>query len=350
MLYIQLLTYSSHLDIWGNEFTPYLWTIVAIWCLDRLLRFLRFILLNVNLGGKTVVQLPKARATYDKCSDIIRLEISVKSHFLVPGAGQYYYLRQPLALRGFQDHPFTLASWNLPSRETQESYREKSSGEKSIIPSVSSQPSSCEDSTRLGFLIKPLAGWTGRLRDQCLKSPDSSANMSMFFEGPYGERVPLSKYEHVVLFAGGSGITAVLPYILEHIQNQGTSTTVTRHITLVWSVRQIELIQQVTSYELRPIFGRNDIAASFYVTCTEESTLAKLDSVQDINILTGRPDTQSMVKDIAREISSPEYEGGRMAVLACGPTGLTSDVRRAIHESLQGGIRDIEYFEEKFGW
>lgn len=40
----------------------------------------------------------------------------------------------------------------------------------------------------------------------------------------------------------------------------------------------------------------------------------------------------------------------RTAVLVCGPAEMADEARMAVHAVLKQGYRDVEYFEESFGW
>lgn len=53
----------------------------------------------------------KATATYDRTTEMVRLDITdfMPENRVVPGL--YYYLYMPAGLRGYESHPFTLCSW-----------------------------------------------------------------------------------------------------------------------------------------------------------------------------------------------------------------------------------------------
>lgn len=60
----------------------------------------------------------------------------------------------------------------------------------------------------------------------------------------------------------------------------------------------------------------------------------------------GRPDIPTLVNDLVAGASKNE----RLAVLACGPTGMMLQVRRAVADNLKGDGPSLELYSEAFGW
>lgn len=329
-------------------------------------------------------------ATYKEEADFIRLEVVAKTRVLRPGPGQHYFLYQPLKWKGWENHPFTLASWDMPqpldnstSKPTQQpddldvkqkkdfgSISSKSSND-TLHPDDSSpvemhQAIATErtDACRLVFLIRPFNGWTRRLRDDCLKSSSRSFQPKILVEGPYGGRSPLHLYENVVLIVGGTGISGAIPYLQDHVRrvkssstNDKNSVTRTRKITLVWATKQSAMIYDIAARELQPILERDDIEVSFHATSSKFSPRSsdtdspeKTQSEKAVfSILQGRPDVNDIILRVADDIRGAGPFGGKVAVLTCGPAAMADAARATIHHILKDGKGLIEYFEETFG-
>jgi hypothetical protein len=321
--------------------------------------------------------------TYDKEADVIKIVVTPAHTLLKPRPGQYYYIYSPLTWKGWENHPFTLGSYGRPGQvntrtATSNVINKEISVTETALPhspatSRSSwsenenQPISSQD---LIFWLRPFDGWTRGLRDRCQKSENGVANSSIMIEGPYGHAAHLHNYEHVVFIAGGTGISAVVPYIEEHIHraesprvdgiaNPKTSLR-TRQIDLFWACRTAALVHNVCAKELRPALSRNDISASFFSTSTihttsESKNVKEIETNDkgtsfDIEINQGRPDITGAILQAARKNIDGGSRAGRLAVLVCGPAGMADEARNAVHTAMKEGCPKIEYFEETFGW
>jgi hypothetical protein len=309
------------------------------------------------------------------------------------------------------------------------------------------------------FWIRPFDGWTRRLRNDCLRSPTLTVDSTFLIEGPYGQVSPLYSYERVILIAGGSGIAGVLPYVQEHLRRRSSSTsdswwsdndedseeeqlahpssslsapstlllssssspgnepdvyrsrrrrnttTRTRDVTLIWTARQREFIEEIFCEHQHHGYGyghglssslqQGDFHVRLYATSADkdkdkdkeqgEGTLAALsltpsspteqtslarefgprsdgydsDSCACLDgiIAFGRPDIKSLVSDLVQETALPgasnsnnkHNNDGRIAVLISGPGGMADDARHVVHRLLKEGYK-VDYFEEAFGW
>lgn len=403
--YVRDLTISpnSHTNIFSDhEYNPYLWPPVAIWGFDRVARLVRWAYCNLHVKFSRSIVGTKATATYYKDGNFLRVEIVPGSRLLKPGPGQHYFLYQPLKWKGWENHPFTLSSYETigdanglvtagahAERNTDDiASTEKrdpvsSAGPSSSTPSDEESISSQHKRSifgdavgrqKLTFLVRPFGSWTRRLHEECLKSPTGVIQPALFIEGPYGERSPLHAYENVVFIVGGTGISGAVPYIHEHIgrtylnAKDGQPSTRTRDITLIWSAKQSGMIRNVAEHELKPILGRKDVHTYLHATSGEEvpgkfDTNEKIDAVADkeimktssastrneLNITHGRPNIREMVLSVVEDVHNAGAAGGRVAILACGPAGMADEARAAVHIALKQGKREVEYIEETFG-
>ncbi|OJJ45856.1 hypothetical protein ASPZODRAFT_160065 [Penicilliopsis zonata CBS 506.65] len=398
-----------HVEIFDDHaYWNYLWPATAFWLLDRVLRLVRLVYCNlrVRFGHGTTIQTTRTIATYNPASDVVRLEVTPGASHLRAGPGQYYFLYQPFRLKGWENHPFTLGAWTYQSTDADEIGGGASRKMTSIID-VAQMPLLSEEATRphhspgiesemetsegdgittllsketLIFWIRPYDGWTRSLRDQCLASPNRTANPIILLEGVYGDQFPLWEYESVLLVAGGTGIASAVPYIQTHIQNSSNSTkktaTVTRDIRLIWTARQVAFIQDVASRELHTALGRSDFNAQFYSTAQvpipteeeedeeEEEQGGRGDGDNNRNgtattntallhkqfeaeeIMYGRPDLHALVLEHATEARASHASA---AVLVCGPVSMADEVRRAVVAAREAGC-SVRYVEELFTW
>jgi ferric-chelate reductase len=250
---------------------------------------------------------------------------------------------------------------------------------------------SIEDEYLLSFWVRPHDGWTRHLRDSCLKSqslPQLPAISKEFIllEGPYGMAEPLWAFDEVLLIAGGSGITAMVPYVLDHAErviksnkSNKSSWTRIRGLTLVWSDRKQAFLHRIAQQELAAALKRDEIRCMFYCTdpakvlpSTDEISMGDvykvtakssvLQSKEETNISepadgiceagsliikTGRPNIPTIIE---RAAASATKSGSRLAVMACGPGGMADAAREATYRAMRKHNNSIEYFEEAFGW
>ncbi|PYH88050.1 hypothetical protein BO71DRAFT_436126 [Aspergillus ellipticus CBS 707.79] len=336
-----------HTSKFDGEFNGYLWPLVAIWAFDRSLRVFRLIYCNLRVHlHKGLTTVSKTTVTYNPSTDVIRIDMQSDGSVLKPGPGQYYFLYQPLRLRGWENHPFTLGHYITPSdasqsrSQTSDSLAEDKQPSQTIV-----RTSSGPERTTLTFWVRPYDGWTRRLRDEC-KSQNGSCHPTLLLEGPYGHHEPLHTFDTLVMIAGGTGISAVIPYLQELVAKSGRSRV--SRIEVNWVVKQKAFVDELMRGELGELVREPVVRARFWcTTATAEGSGCEKDDREGV-VGVGRPSIQEIVSQVVAE----EEEGGsgRVGVLVCGPAGMASGTRSAVHEAMRGGCRGISYFEETYGW
>lgn len=189
---------------------------------------------------------------------------------------------------------------------------------------------------------------------------------------------PLHAYEELVLIAGGSGIAATAPYVLDYMRrsqrsSDGKINTRTRHISVVWAHRSTRFIQNVADKEFAEALTRDDISPIFHSTEVLHSGSASTSSEaisqpseksvgsagkdskaisksvgrRGVSIARGRPDVAQIISKAAKNAHECE---SRVAVMVCGPAGLADATRDATHKAMLEYGDCVEYFEEAFGW
>ena len=94
--------------------------------------------------------------------------------------------------------------------------------------------------------IKTLGPWTRRLEQLARRSDLDAHSISLFVEGPYGSlSLPLARYSSVLMVAGGIGVTPLGSLYNELLRDHYLGERTMRHMRLVWSVRDPQLIHSL---------------------------------------------------------------------------------------------------------
>lgn len=325
-----------------------------MWVSDRILRISRVLSFNPKFWNT------RARASYDKDSDIIRLSIPYSTSYYQPLPGTYYYIHVLNGSRFWESHPFTVASITPrePLEKEQQTRRRSAPTDEGAFllqgdpdaeaPAVAGNHSEKTPST-LTFLIRPYDSFTGRLRDLAASgtssSPDgASASLRVLVDGPYGHSQRFDRFDHVLFIVGGSGI--VVP--LSHLAALTRPMTRPNSVRIIWAVREAEFASEV----IREDFGDalldgGKVALDVHVTRREG--MAHSDVIgrpRGMRLLAHRPDVRAEIEVAARTTGG----GGSLAVVACGPARMADDARRTVVDMLGRSHVNIEYFEESFNW
>lgn len=337
-----------------------MWPCVAFWVFDHFVRMMRLFVLNYKaayLGHDKVI------ATYSEDTNIIRLTVTPSFH-RKPRAGLHYYLYFPFMLRAMGNHPFTMAGWTEAGTRRQKPTIVNQSvpaiPEKEISPEVltketevnSDSNSSLEEvaqATQIHFIIRPYNGQTARMRDEILKTGNGRKEYIGFIEGPYGVSHPVLDYNTILFIAGGTGISAVLPYMQEFLQSQSAGEKITKRVHIIWAAREEAFVRNVLDRELLGAATNPEVKLDLYVTGASPKILK--DDVLDLDRLHSdvgmRYERPSINKILHREVAEAV---GTVAFLVCGPAALADDARYAAVQVVAGGFDGLGYFEEAFGW
>ncbi|KAG5645748.1 hypothetical protein DXG03_005285 [Asterophora parasitica] len=333
-----------HVTEMDGTYDAWLWACVGLWVFDRVLRYVRVGVLSYKTmrsgGENTVASLTNQPGE----GGLVRLTVQ-SSISIEPKPGSYYYLYTPRSWTPWENHPFTLASW------------EQTPG-----------------GTTFHFHFAPQAGATRKIEKRIAQTKELSTKMRVLLEGPYGTVHPVSSYEHILLVAGGSGISAILPYAFSLVNS---SPRHARKVTIHWVVRNAAYAADLLSHELAP---QNMPGIDVHVYVSREDGAVATDFIDRLpNRVAGADDTSSLdgdgsgahkekggvplkvaggrpvVADLLVHHISQLIGSERLAVLACGPASMLDDLRRAVAKSYgngEGQVRGdaLEYFEEAFNW
>ncbi len=165
--------------------------------------------------------------------------------------GQYVYLRMP-GISIFENHPFTIASLcsdDFPS-EYGEDYRD------------------------MVLVFRPFGGFTKKVLDTALERGPWHTYRA-FIDGPYGGmRRRLQSFDHVVLFAGGSGITAIVSQLLDLIKRMRDGKAVTKSVQVVWALKRPDTMEWFKE-ELRicrEFAPPDSVRCQFYLTAAKRQS------------------------------------------------------------------------------
>ena len=371
-----------HVSIMDGEYDIFLWFCVGVWVctelrkyqygpwltprwgFERLARLVRMAVLSysaiLTLRPNTIASLTSHKR------GLIRLNITVPFTF-TPRPGQHYYIYTPKQWTFWENHPFSLASWRPSPTSGEAGIEVKGRG------------------TELSFLLAPQKGTTRRILRQLESTSNGEKEMRLMLEGPYGSTHNFTAFSHLLLVAGGSGITALLPYIYE--AQTMPEKYAARRVSVIWAVKDLEYAADVLAQELRPVLGDSRFVIRIHRTLEDEEAATQSDihhsvrddrpAVLDVSATTSQDDVSAESKDAktlpgsAREyqiiIGRPVMEDvlrselghlegmHSMAVLSCGPAGMLDDMRQAVTRSygdepgqVQAGR--LEYVEDHFSW
>lgn len=134
--------------------------------------------------------------------------------------GQYIYLRMP-GISIFENHPFTIAS--LCNEEFPSDYGEQ-----------------YRDMT---LVFRPFGGFTRKVLNSALERGPNKTYRA-FIDGPYGGmQRDLASFDTVILFAGGSGITAIVSHLLDLIKKMRDGKALTKRVQVVWALKRPDTME-----------------------------------------------------------------------------------------------------------
>ena len=231
---------QNYLTSWS-----YLYATVAIWVLSY---FMRIFNLNWLKPWRNAWLIGDEAAVTLMAENAIKVTIPTQMSWR---PGQFVYLRMP-GISVFENHPFTISSLcseDFPS-EYGDLYR---------------------DCT---LVFRPFGGFTRKVLETAIEKGPFKTYRA-YLEGPYGGmQRELAAFDTVILFAGGSGITAIVSQLLELIKRMRDGKAVTKKIEVVWALKRLEAMDWFRE-ELRICreFAPPDtVTCQFYVTAAKRQT------------------------------------------------------------------------------
>nr|VWO95070.1 FAD-binding FR-type domain-containing protein [Ganoderma boninense] len=253
--------------------------------------------------------------------------------------GQHFFVRfLNLGVHAASSHPFTIAS--LPDI-------------------VSSEKSSGNDKRIMEVYARVHGGITARLAAAAQSGTLKTSRVLL--DGPYGGfEGNIKAYDRVLLLGGGSGVSFVVPLLLDLVRSSETDQSKCRKVDLVWAVRTksgLSWFDDAISGAMKAAPAQLSIDVSYYVTdmTTTVDDGASIESEQSkvgtggVSRNTGRPRLHAIVKEFC-------VEQGTVAIATCGPDSFNLDVGNAVAEcelAIFGGTSacsEIYLHRETYSW
>ncbi|KAK7959021.1 FAD-binding 8 [Apiospora aurea] len=218
--YVLAMVYIGACYAHWDKLSCFMIPALVLWFLDRAVRLIRTGLAHYQIlpDGKTGFKAAQATMTHfpdSEHGDILRLDFAHSQEAWK--IGQHFYLCFP-ECSIWQSHPFT--PLNLP--ELKDGVVEHS------------------------YIVRAKKGETRKLADRAAQklAENSKATTPVIMSGSYGESIAdnLTPEVNVLCVAGGTGITYVLPVLLNLIAQPGSKN---RKIELIWAIRRKSDMQWV---------------------------------------------------------------------------------------------------------
>ncbi|GAA5831080.1 hypothetical protein JCM5353_002010 [Sporobolomyces roseus] len=267
-------------------------------------------------------------------------------------AGQHFFVNF-FKVRALESHPYTIS--NAPYND----------------PSSSAAP----DRLVLVFRINPLSGLGPRLLRLASSNIPSTP---VLLDGPYGglesQNRDFGRHRSLILVAGGAGITlstSILEEICARVRRREEGVK-TKKIEILWAVKNEDAKSWVEEQlaAIVDIMPQDFITFRLFVTETSATHNEKLDKLeQEVessnSSLSSSTPVPWIIENRRPTISSllqEHFDAGSccssIGIASCGPSSLTTDVRRAVaarqkqiaFASESKGVGEIELHTEEFDW
>ncbi|KNG86497.1 ferric-chelate reductase [Aspergillus nomiae NRRL 13137] len=308
----------------GLPAQTYLLVAIIFWALERASRLA--ILLYRNCGRKSTTALVEALP-----GDAMRITLRMARPWTFK-PGQHIYLYIP-TVGWWSSHPFSVG-WSEAE--------ELVSDEKGLP--VTRQDMFGKKHTSLSLLVRRRTGFTDKLFQRALSSPNSQVTLRAFAEGPYGSIHSMDSYGTVVLFAGGVGITHQVPFVRHLVQGYAEGTVAARRVTLVWIIQSPEHLEWIRPWmtSILAMDRRREVLRIMLFVTRPRNTKEIQSPSSTVQMFPGRPNIDTL---LGMEVES---QVGAMGVLVCGNGGLSDDVRRVCRK--RQNQTQVDYIEESFTW
>ncbi|KAL6856719.1 ferric reductase-like transmembrane component [Trichoderma novae-zelandiae] len=309
--YHLVLWYESmgmHLPDYTSGYEDWLYTAIAVWFADRLVRVVRVLRSGIRRSVVT-----------DLGSGYVRVDIPGIRWGVEPGKHVYAYFPTLSPLRPWENHPFSivptaiLGQANRPSTAPEltgsprpSAYRDEENLKQAGVSSTTAGASTGEQAQAgVTLLIKKSAGITKHL--------EHHSGLLTLLEGPYpnGDPKDLLRCDRLVLIGGGIGITDLLPWAYNHW-----------NVRVVWSVKDSAacLVNEVKGALDTSSITRNDIRIG------------------------GRFNVIEVIDEEAR------VGWHKVGVIVSGPGSLCDDVRAAVSLAGRAGQTKFRLEVDAYSW
>lgn len=206
------------------------------------------------------------------------------------------------------------------------------------------------------YILRAKGGETKKLAQLAIQKvnqqPPLATSTPVILTGPYGEdlfsKIDTDTNTNIVCVAGGTGISYVLPLLLQLCRQNPVAD---RKIELIWAVRHASNVEWISdemnvlrkhqdalNLNIRLCVTREDNpilhktkeqeAACVAASSSSEDIICPCEKTVDItenSVSQGRPNLSEIVSEFVQNTIS-----GRTVVFASGPGGMITDLRRAV--------------------
>ncbi|CUM66021.1 uncharacterized protein PRCAT00003675001 [Priceomyces carsonii] len=299
----------------------------AVWIFDRVVRFARLAVFGIRTA---TVQL--------KANETLKVTVERPTYWIpFPGCHAFIHFVRPTCF--WQSHPFT------------------------IIDSVNGE-------NTITFYLKVKGGMTHGLYQYLSNQPGNRAQIKVVVEGPYGQRLPISRYENAVMIAGGNGIPGIY-YEATSLEN----SKITRSVKLYYVIRHYRSLEwffeellklkdtkvQPIIYVTQPHLGLLNPELISLLNSSddeEDEQEKKLDAPEEsadyvekikrkllfIEFREGRPDIKTIVE---AEITQAD---GAIGFVTCAHASMVDEARLAVANNLSSTTQRVDLFEQIQNW
>ncbi|KAK4117545.1 hypothetical protein N656DRAFT_700261 [Canariomyces notabilis] len=310
----------------GLPQTPWILAIMILWLAERTARLFRLAYANWSSRGFTEALVEPMPGEACRVTMHLPRFVNIKP-------GQHAYLRFG-GVNCWENHPFSIAWYEHSHQEKTLPVSEKDV--KGFLRPVT---------TSVSFIIGAHTGFTRKLYNQAVRAGHRGIMMRAAFEGPYAGHHSMDSYGHVVLFAGATGITHQLSYLRHLIQGYNDGTAATRRVTLVWIVRDYEVLEWARPWmdQILRMPNRKEVLQIRLFVTRPKAASQVVSASTTVQMFPGRPNIPML---LAKEVYEQK---GAMCVSVCGPGGLADDVRDAVRK-VQEERTVVDFVEESFTW
>ncbi|KAL8705402.1 MAG: hypothetical protein Q9201_001474 [Fulgogasparrea decipioides] len=333
LAFIAFLGAAIHGRMGELPLTNYVYGTIALWFLERIIRWSHIIYRNFGLSSST-------RVTVEALPEACRVIFHLKRPWQVrPGC--HVYAHFPTLTWSLSSHPFSIAWYDTPPTPYRSLEDEKLP---STIKDLTSPLPSRTTTTSITLIMSKKEGMTAKLHARARASPTGIINIRGYIEGPYGGLESLHSYGTIILFAGGVGITHQLPLVRSLLQSYNDATSAVRKIVLVWSVKSQDSFDWVHPWmtEIFQMPHRREVLKVLLFVTKPRHAGDVVSRSNQVKMFGGRCKPERIVEE--------EFEKrvGAMAVTVCGPGALADEVRMSVRERVEEGV--VDFVEESFSW
>lgn len=308
------------------KYYEYVYAGVAVWAFDRFLRLARIFASGVN---------SKAEVKYHD-GDVIELKMSYSKLWkFYPGSYSFIHIMR--WNRFWQNHPFTLIESPKP-----------------------------EDEGKLVMFARAKDGFTKHTKEYLQQQGESNnTTVNVLIEGPYGCSHPVHKYDEIVMFAGGIGITGIYCYAQSIRKNSSKNHkiyfnwVIPNTKPLDWFREYLDYLQGDDRFDVQihinkdrelveedPSGSNTELAEEDNGYSNDENEKRDSQSINSYNLKKsyGKPNVYNTVNEHIRG------SNGSTAFLVCGPGPMNDEVRKSIAQNIEAAEGRVDYFEESFSW